>query len=331
MRNKRAGSKRKTFHCIALLYTLFLLCTLLLAGCTAESLKGHAPPSHTLAQKSSNLEFTDALDRVVHLTASPRRVIALSASYAETWLLAGGTLVGTTSDALEREAFSQAENVASIGTIKDPSSEVILSLEPDFVLLSTDIPSHLSLSVLLTQCGIPHAYFHVEVMEDYLTMLDICTTLTGRKDLYRTNGLDVQQEIAALLPDRTKDESTSTYLLLRSYSTKVKPKGGSNMVTKMLSDLGFTNLTELYPSLLEEFSMETIIWEDPTYIFVIPMGDEEAAQACMERMLDTNKAFASLDAVQGGRYHLLPKDLFHYKPNNRWGKSYAYLAKLLAK
>ena len=26
---------------------------------------------------------------------------------------------------------------------------------------------------------------------------------------------------------------------------------------------------------------------------------------------------------------VLPKDLFHYKPNNRWGESYQYLGEIL--
>lgn len=103
------------------------------------------------------------------------------------------------------------------------------------------------------------------------------------------------------------------------------------MVSTMLDELGYTNLTDLHPSLLEELSMESIVWEEPSYIFVIPMGDEQAAQATMDHLLATNKAFAALKAVKGGRYHLLPKNLFHYKPNNRWGESYAYLAKLLAR
>lgn len=29
------------------------------------------------------------------------------------------------------------------------------------------------------------------------------------------------------------------------------------------------------------------------------------------------------------RYIVLPKDLFHYKPNNRWGESYQYLGEIL--
>jgi iron complex transport system substrate-binding protein len=33
--------------------------------------------------------------------------------------------------------------------------------------------------------------------------------------------------------------------------------------------------------------------------------------------------------VQNGRYTVLPKDLFHYKPNERWGESYAYLYEII--
>ncbi|HKL59583.1 MAG TPA: ABC transporter substrate-binding protein [Sphaerochaeta sp.] len=312
---------------------LLILCPLLLEGCAKDNLhsSSYAHASHNTTQEGIDLEFTDDLLRSVTLRQSPKRVVALSASYAETWLLSGGTLVGTTSDAHDRKEFTLDAGVATIGTIKDPNSEVLLSLEPDFVLLSADIPSHLALSPLLTQCDIPHAYFHVEEMQDYLSMLERCTTLTGRKDLYRTNGLDVEQEIASALAQRTASGNEATYLLLRSYATRVKAKGRDNMVTKMLGDLALTNLTELHPSLLEELGMETIVWENPTYIFVIPMGDEEAAQATMDHLLESNKGLASLDAVQEGRYHLLPKELFHYKPNNRWGDSYAYLAKLLAR
>lgn len=308
---------------------LFSLCILLLAGCKERG----SHPDQIAGKQTDPLRFTDSLGREVTLTHRPERVIALSASFAETWMLSGGSLVGTTSDSHTRKTFTLSEDVRTIGTIKDPNSEAIIALEPDLVLLTTEIPSHLALSPLLTECRIPHAYFHVERVEDYLFMLQACTTLTGRKDLYQTNGLDTLKGVQRILANHKDPAQTNnrTYLLLRSYSTKIRAKGGDNMVSTMLDELGYTNLTDLHPSLLEELSMESIVWEEPSYIFVIPMGDEQAAQATMDHLLATNKAFAALKAVKGGRYHLLPKNLFHYKPNNRWGESYAYLAKLLAR
>lgn len=315
--------RKKKQDQLRLAFILIALCILLAAGCKGESLQ----PNQLGSKATTPFQFIDALGREINLPESPKRVVALTASFAETWLLGGGTLVGVTSDAHERETFTLDKETRTIGTIKDPNSEVIIALEPDFIILSQDIPSHLALSSLFTACAIPHAYFHVETMEDYLLMLKICTTLTSNEDLYEKHGLDVQKSI-----DQTLSQHISkggTYLLLRSYSTKVRAKGGDVMVARMLSEFGLTNLTDVYPSLLEELSMETIITEDPSYIFVVPMGDERAAKATMEHMLKSNPAFASLEAVQNGRYHLLPKDLFHYKSNNRWGESYAYLAKLL--
>ena len=49
----------------------------------------------------------------------------------------------------------------------------------------------------------------------------------------------------------------------------------------------------------------------------------------MAGTFEENPAWAGLSAVKNGRYVLLPKELFHYKPNVRWGESYACLAEIL--
>ena len=59
------------------------------------------------------------------------------------------------------------------------------------------------------------------------------------------------------------------------------------------------------------------------------MGDEDEALRALENSLLKNPAWQSLSAVQQDHYFVLPKELFHYKPNARWAESYAYLAKLL--
>ena len=59
------------------------------------------------------------------------------------------------------------------------------------------------------------------------------------------------------------------------------------------------------------------------------MGDEEAALSYVNTLITENPAWQDLSAVRNGRYVILPKDLFHYKPNDRWGESYEYLAEIL--
>ena len=36
-----------------------------------------------------------------------------------------------------------------------------------------------------------------------------------------------------------------------------------------------------------------------------------------------------VDAVKNGRFYILPKALYHYKPNAKWGEAYENLAEIL--
>ena len=90
------------------------------------------------------------------------------------------------------------------------------------------------------------------------------------------------------------------------------------------------NIADRQPSLLEEVTLEAIVAENPEYVLISIMGaDIDAALQSVEQTLGQNPAWQVLDAVQAGRVYVLPKELFHYKPNTRWGESYAYLAHIL--
>ncbi len=77
--------------------------------------------------------------------------------------------------------------------------------------------------------------------------------------------------------------------------------------------------------------MEAIIKEDPDYIFVVPMGNDEAqANKNLKESIENNPAWNGLKAVQNQHYILLPKEKFLYKPNEKWGESYVYLSEILS-
>lgn len=95
-----------------------------------------------------------------------------------------------------------------------------------------------------------------------------------------------------------------------------------------MKELGVYNIADNAAILLDGLSIEEILSEDPDFIFVSTMGDEEAARAYMDSVFES-PAWQNLSAVKNHKYYYLPKDLFQYKPNARWYDAYQYLAELL--
>ena len=261
--------------------------------------------------------------------AQPLRVVSLYGSYAEAWQLAGGTLVGVTEDAVTERGMELGENIRIIGTVKEPNLELVIALEPDLVLLSADIASHAAAAQTLTAAGIPCCISRVDSFSDFAEMMDEFTLLTGRRDVYDSLIPPMQAQIDEIIA-KAEVQEHPTVLLLRAFSTGVKVKGRDNLAGIMLEDLGCVNIAERQPSLLEELTLEAIIAENPAYVMISVMGaDTDAALHSVEQTLGQNPAWQALDAVREGRVYVLPKELFHYKPNARWGESYAYLAHIL--
>ncbi len=294
-----------------------LAALLFLCGCT---------PAVTPPETAWSYTFTDDVGAAVTVT-SLGRVAVLYGSFAETWVLGGGTLCAATDDYVT-ERGGDTDGVTVVGTVKEPNVETLLSLSPTLVILSADIAAHQTVADTLRQMQIPTACMRVDAFEDYYRFLGIVTDMTGRADLFQTHGIDVKHEIEAV-KDAVAGKDAPSVLLLRAYSTGVKVKATDNFAGVMLEELGGEHITARYPSLLQELSIEAVLAADPTHIFVSTMGDEAAALATLENALYRSPAWQSLTAVKEGRVHLLPKELFHYKPNARWGESYRFLAERL--
>jgi len=306
----------------------------LLVGCSGPAPSSPAPaaPSDPAPEAPGTAcTFTDALGSTVTVDR-PQRVVSFYGSFAEMWMLAGGELAGTTDDAITERKLPLGEDVAIIGSTRNPNLEMALGLDADFAILSADTTDHVQAAETLRAAGVTCAFFRVDTLEDYLAAMEVCTSITGRADLYEQNALAVQRQAQEVI-QRVRpllEEEPVTALLIRAYSTGAKAKGMDNLAGVMLHQLGVKNLVEEHPSLLEELSMEEIIAADPDYIFVTIMGSSQ--QKALDALADgiqKNPAWSSLSAVQNDRYVILPGDLFHYKPNARWGESYAYLADIL--
>jgi len=273
----------------------------------------------------------DSAGRFVSLNGVPKTVVVLSSSLADLWILAGGQVVGTTSDAFKRDLDLSEEQTQIIGTIKDPNPEAILSLNPDLLILTDDIAGHQALLPILTKAGISHYIANVDTLEDYLFVLKQFTEITGQKQNFTIYGENVKLQIDALLSHLPQKEiARPSYLFLRAFSSGINVIARDHVVCDILKDAEIVNIAESETSLLNDLSMEAILKEDPDFIFIITMGsDTEKALQSLKDSLYSQPAWSQLSAVQSDRVIILPKELYHYKPNGSWDTAYAYLLEIL--
>ena len=322
---------------------LFLALALLLTGCaavsttesTSQAVSQVDSPSSAPESASSQLEsagevsITDSNGSQITLDTSAPRVVAAYGSFAEAWLLAGGELCGVTQDALEQRDLGLPEDIAVVGTVKEPNAEEIIALEPDLVLLASDITAQADIRDVLENAGLACAFFQVDTFADYAFMMEQLCAVTGREDLYEENVTQVGQQIEEAQANAALSSTRPNVLLIRAFSTGIKAKTDDELAGAILKDLGAHNIADDHPSMLEDLSLEEVIAADPDYIFVTTMGDEQKALDYLNGLIQQNPAWSELSAVKEDRYIVLPKDLFHYKPNNRWGESYQYLGEIL--
>ncbi|MBQ3075451.1 MAG: ABC transporter substrate-binding protein [Clostridia bacterium] len=311
--------KRNCFKLLCLILSLSFLTAL--PSCSKKEAGSVTEPA----------SFTDSMGRSITLEEKPKRVAALLGSFADLWVLAGGELCAVADDA---EDFGlNTDGLIQLGGAHSPSLEQLLSADPDFVLASASTAAHVNMLDSLEQAGIPVAYFDVDSFEDYLSMLKICTDLTGNRKAFEANGADLANEIQAIKSDFQAldlSEEEKTVLVLRISSGLVKAKSSKGTILgEMLADLGCINLADSDGKLTEQLNLEYILQKNPRHILVVTMGDEEKAKKNFQTMMEENPAWSSLDAVKENRMHILEKRLFNQKPNARWAIAYETLAKLL--
>ena len=312
----------KRFIALFMALVLFTFC-----GCSVKS------SDIVSSDLDAQIIFTDALNREIHIEKSPERVAALIGSFADVWQLSGGSVCAAVEDAWDDFGLELGDAV-NIGGAHSPSVESLLSADPDFVIASASTASNVEMKETLENAGITVAYFDVDCFEDYLSMLDICTDITGRNDLYEQNGTMLQAQIDAIKEECLQanlPENERKILLLRASSGFVKAKGSEGTILgEMLADLGCINIADSDEALLENLSVESVIREEPYRIFVVTMGDDtETAIDNLTRMMDENPAWGSLEAVSENRLHIMDRKLFNIKPNAKWAEAYEQLSAIL--
>lgn len=306
---------------------ILIMCLLfVLSSCAADD---------NCRETTGGFTFTDDLGRTVTVN-SFERVAPLLGSFADIWMLAGGEVAATADDAWDDFKLDIPESAVNLGPTKNMSLELLLSVEPDFIIASTRTAQHMEWKSVFDEAGIPVAYFDVQSFEDYLRLLKICTDITGRSDLYEKNGEALRQRIENIIEiaeERVRENGAPKVLFLRASANWIRAKSSEGTVLgEMLLDLGCVNIADDDDMLLENLSMESIVLKNPDYIFIVQNGDDtEGMKKATEEMFAGNPAWSEVNAVKNGNVIYLDKMLYNVKPNERWAEAYEKLEQIFEK
>jgi len=286
---------------------------------------------------NGSIKITDSTNYTIGFNDTPKRVVALQASVADVWLLAGGNVVGISEDYKDYGLNIDENNVTVIGETHYTNKEYIVSLNPDLVIYSTKHDK--TVIDELKSIGIKTFGVEIEKFSDYLYVLSQFTKLTKRNDLYIEYGTNVQNQID-IIKDNIPKKEDNTYLFLRTRSNSNPTViSSSHFVIDMLSDLGMTNVaySEGNESNLP-FSYEEILNQNPDYIFITFMGINNVVKSkkyLIENVF-TETMWQSLDAVKNNKVyylydenHLEKAHFYQYKPNEKWAEAYQGLYDIL--
>ncbi|MBR0481609.1 MAG: ABC transporter substrate-binding protein, partial [Firmicutes bacterium] len=179
---------KKSFKVIAL-----LLCLAMLAGCGAKKGEDGKQGEWT------PVTVTDDLGREVTIDQEPQAVAAIMGSFADTWVLAGGTLKAAVHDAWEDFGLDLGEDAVDLGKYNAINLEQLFGAEVDLVLASANTKKQVDIKDTLESAGVRVLYFNVNSFDDYLRMLKVCTDITGRADLYEQNGTAIKAQVDAAI------------------------------------------------------------------------------------------------------------------------------------
>ena len=329
--NKKKSTSRQKLRFLLTIALAAVMSFTMLVGCQKETDEPAGPVAEeeVVREPVGPVTFTDDLGFEITVE-DPERVVATMGSFGRIWELAGGTLIGISDDVDTYSGYAlESKDVARVGDFTSIDLEKVISLEPDFVIMTgsstgrAGAASQVEFKETLEASGITVAFFTVTTFIDYMRMLNICTQITGRVDLYRENGANVKDKVETILSLVPQDIDKPRILLMTTYSGGTRVQDSKTQTGSMLAFLGTKNIADENPSLLSDFSLEAIIEADPDFIFVVPMGENsEEAMRSLEELTAAHPAWSQLTAVRNGNYITLSPDLFLYKPNERWNEAY---------
>jgi iron complex transport system substrate-binding protein len=288
-----------------LLLSLALVFSIALGACgstPSEATELPAPEVDTVQSTATPapaepITLEDGLGRTITLAAPPQRIISLAPSNTETLfaLGAGEQIVGrdTASD-----YPAEASGLEDIGdTFVGLNIDLILSLTPDLILAAEINPPEYITE--LENLGLTVFWLANPVdFQDLYTNIEIVGQITGRVAEAETLAVDLETRVAAVEDALANAAETPTVFYELDASDPALPwtAGFGTFIDELITQAGGTNIGGALEGSFAQFSIETLLQQDPD---IILLGD--AAYGVTPESLADRPGWGGLSAVQNNR------------------------------
>lgn len=300
-----------------------------LSGCTPQN-AATTGGKEQAQQQGAFATITDDTGKTITLAQKPQRVVVLSSSLMNFADAVGGDLAGRATVKSEDGAVPERyANVPDVGPVYNVSTEKIVELKPDVVLASES--QHQKIVPILEQNGIPVIVLKSKTYDDVKHNLDIIGKVYGKEDVAKAKEAELDKQIDAIVAKAPKEPKKIA--IIHATPSNVTVELQSSLAGDIAQILKLDNVavddatkdkdTEKIP-----YSIEALVAKNPDIIFFTSMGPKAKIENTIKNTVESNPAWASLQAVQNGKVYVLPEHYFLLNPGLDYPDAVAYMAKL---
>ena len=281
-----------------------------------------------LGETESTVTFREADGTVVDLPKNPKRAIVSLNSIMDVWYMAGGTSLARVKGSIN--VPEEAMDLPVLGSISTLNTELMMELEPDFLICSYSTAQK-EIRDFFAEQGVPGVVVDYNNYDDFRVILDLFTRINGTRDIYETSVLPIEKQVQKLINQIPEENNPSVCILFAS-TRYVKVETQNTITGYMCDKLGAENIymdDTIEGATRVDLSIEYILEQDPDIIFVTTMGDVEKCRARIEQDVQSSDIWGDLTAVKNDRFYYLDKSYSIYKPNRFYPEAFKTMAEFL--
>lgn len=270
----------------------------------------------------------DDLGNKIIFKEKPERIVVTSASFMEPLHSVGANIVGYPES--KNKTPEWAKDISKIGHVYQIDMERLLACKPDLVIINAGMNE--KILDILNKNDISALVIKMKTYDEVKHALKIFSELNGNleegEQLIQTMD-DHIQSVVDKVPKEKKQvaiiHSTTQGMTIQTDNSIAgniaKMLGWENIASKILSPRENTDSIA--------YSMETLTERNPEIIFVTSMGNPDEIKLKMDRLIASNEAWQSLQAIKNNRLYYLPQDMFLLSPGLDYPKAVKYMARLI--